>query len=96
MTRHVLTQIAHGRKVSDDALAFSDLTRAFIIKYVRCDATEQDIKNELAETCNSVHSSCSRACPVFDYADGKVPDTEGNGCDCFKNGAKMYDFLREG
>ena len=62
--------------------------------------TDEDIKSELLEICNRVHSSCDSECPVYRLNGNKVPDTANDfkvnrGCDCFKNGSAMLDFIRK-
>jgi len=61
--------------------------------------TDNDIANELYEICDRVHSSCGPDCPVFMLNDYSVPDTVhdfnvNRGCDCFKDGKKMLEFIR--
>ena len=46
----------------------------------------------LYEVCEREHSSCTSECPVYDLNRGPVnPDS---GCDCFKNGKAMLEFIR--
>jgi hypothetical protein len=57
------------------------------------------IYDELYEICDSVHSSCDDSCPVYRLNGSAVPDTakdfEANrGCDCFKNGKAMAEFIK--
>lgn len=62
--------------------------------------TEQEIASELYEICEREHSSCNDACPVFRLNGHKVlnnspkPFHENRGCDCFKNGTAMLNFIR--
>lgn len=61
--------------------------------------TKDDIYDALNEICESVHSSCDTSCPVNRLNGGEAPDTAGDfninrGCDCFKNGEKMYKFIK--
>ena len=49
----------------------------------------------LYEICDSIHSSCDSECPVY-----AIRENIGNGfeicnCLCFKNGKKMYDFIKK-
>lgn len=59
---------------------------------------EDDLADALLEICKREHSSCNSECPVFDKNNGPLhperPLKENRGCDCFKNGYKMLDFLR--
>lgn len=62
--------------------------------------TKQDIYDELYEMCDREHSHCSSGnCLVRELNNGEAPDTADDfevnrGCDCFKNGANMYDFIK--
>jgi hypothetical protein len=61
--------------------------------------TDEDLANELYEICDKVHSSCDNSCPVYEL-NGGVPDTAkdfkiNRGCDTFKNGFKMLEFIRQ-
>lgn len=61
--------------------------------------TDDQIKDELYEICDSVHSSCDSGCPVYRLNGNAVPDTANDfnvnrGCDCFKNGTSMLEFIR--
>lgn len=60
------------------------------------DLSEDAVKNELAEICERVHASCDNDCPVYDV-NGCVPDENKtrSGCDCFKNGKAMLEFLQK-
>lgn len=59
---------------------------------------DRDIEEELYDICNDVHASCDCECPVYEINEGPVnpdkPFEENRGCDCFKNGRKMLNFLR--
>ena len=62
--------------------------------------SKEDIYNELYEICEDVHSGCYSKCPVFRLNDSKAPGSdkpfdENRGCDCFKNGKAMYEFIKE-
>lgn len=62
--------------------------------------TDELIKEELYCICDSVHASCNNDCPVFKLNGNEVPDTAKNfdinrGCDCFKDGAAMLEFIRK-
>lgn len=66
-----------------------------IMKLVRKEKIEdKDISNALYEICDSVHSSCSSECPVFEK-NGSVPwNKDLTNCIFYKNGNKMLKFLR--
>ncbi len=55
------------------------------------------IKNELYEICDSVHASCDDNCPIYRLNGDKIPNRKRarGGCDCFKNGQAMLDFILE-
>lgn len=55
---------------------------------------DQDIKQALYEICDETHASCNDMCPVYEKNHGPVNPTAKYGCDCFKNGKKMLEFLR--
>ena len=62
--------------------------------------TDEDLHQELYEVCDRVHSSCDSECPVYMLNGGEAPDTAkdfrvNRGCDCFKNGKSMLEFIRE-
>lgn len=61
--------------------------------------SDEDIENELYEICDRVHSSCDDSCPVFRLNGDKPPNVLEDGleygCDCFKNGKKMLEFIRK-
>ena len=61
--------------------------------------TDSDIEDGLYQICDNVHSSCDSSCPVYELNGNEVPDTAkdfkvNRGCDCFKNGAAMLEFIR--
>lgn len=63
---------------------------------------DQDIIDELTEICEKVHSSCNDGCPVHKINSGPVKQITSlvktreivEGCDCFKNGKAMFNFLK--
>ena len=62
--------------------------------------TDADLESELYEICDRVHSGCDSECPVYAVNGNKVPDTAkdfkvNRGCDCFKSGKNMLDFIRK-
>lgn len=68
-----------------------------LIKHERI--TDRDLEDELYEICERTHSTCDYECPVYEINDGRVPDTAhdfkiNRGCDCFKSGASMLEFIR--
>ena len=62
------------------------------------EVTEKDVEYALYELCEDNHSSCNPCCPVYDLNNGMVspdkPFEESRGCDCFGNGKKMAEFIR--
>ena len=59
--------------------------------------TNDDITIELYEMCDRVHASCDSECLVYHLNGNKIPHSGngGYGCDCFKNGAAMLDFIEK-
>lgn len=62
--------------------------------------SKEEIYNELYEVCDRVHASCDDECPVYFLNGHDVPDTvnnfeENRGCDTFKSGKKMYEFIQK-
>lgn len=59
--------------------------------------TEKDLEFALYEICENTHASCDENCPVYRANEYEVPNNEKSdcGCDCFKNGSKMLQFLKE-
>ena len=62
--------------------------------------TDKDIEIELYEICDREHASCNSNCPVYKRNGNKIPDTAhdfkvNRGCDCFKSGSKMVEFLKQ-
>lgn len=63
------------------------------------EVTEEQIKYALYEICDREHSSCNCNCPVYALNGNKVPDScndfdVNRGCDCFKSGNAMLNFIR--
>lgn len=61
--------------------------------------SENMIHDELYEICENVHSFCDDSCPVYRLNGSRVPDTAkdfnvNRGCDCFRNGKKMAEFIK--
>ena len=61
--------------------------------------TDKDLEEELYEICEREHSSCGYDCPVYELNGGSVLDTQNDykvnrGCDCFKSGKLMLEFIR--
>lgn len=56
--------------------------------------TKEQIKDELYNICDEVHSSCNEKCPVYDINEGIPWDKPLNNCICFKNAKKMYNFIQ--
>lgn len=62
--------------------------------------TQKDIEYGLYEMCDRVHAHCDYECLVFRLNGNRVPDTANDfninrGCDCFKNGNAMFNFIKE-
>jgi len=62
--------------------------------------SKSEIANELYEICDREHSGCSDACPVYRLNGSKAPGEdkpfeENRGCDTFKNGTAMYNFIKK-
>lgn len=62
--------------------------------------SKKEIQNELYEICDRVHSSCTEECPVYRLNGGAAPGQNkpfeiNRGCDTFKNGKAMYDFIKK-
>ncbi len=58
------------------------------------------LKDMLYDICDEEHSSCNSRCPVYALNGNKVPDTAhdfnvNRGCDCFKSGTDMLEFIRK-
>ncbi len=57
------------------------------------------IIEHLSNICEDTHASCNSKCPVYALNDFKIPDSAhdfnvNRGCDCFKSGTKMLNFIR--
>lgn len=63
--------------------------------------SDANIAEDLSEICWRVHAHCDEECPVFKRNGGKVlnpnnlPYEKNRGCDAFKSGLKMLEFLRK-
>lgn len=72
-----------------------------IVKLVKGESVnDADLTDHLYEICDREHSGCNNNCPVYELNGGKVPDSANDfevnrGCDCFKNGSAMLDFIRK-
>lgn len=57
---------------------------------------DKDIENALEEMCENAHSSCDSSCIVYELNGCRIPNRKDSryGCDCFKNGMVMLDFIR--
>ena len=85
----ILTLILRGGKMC---------TTHFTIKLVKGTFNKHDVENELLEVCHAVHADCDDSCPVFLLNGSECPDTKtlsGLGCDCFKDGKAMFEFIEE-
>lgn len=61
--------------------------------------SDSDIASELFTICDRVHSTCDVECPVYRLNGNSAvgadkPFEQNRGCDCFKNGRAMLDFIR--
>lgn len=57
--------------------------------------TNEEIAYELYEVCDREHAHCNDACPVYAMNGNKVlNDIDKDGCDCFKNGTAMLNFIK--
>jgi hypothetical protein len=56
--------------------------------------TEQELYNELYEMCDREHSGCNENCLVYEINGYKIPLITDE-CMCFKNGRKMFNFIKE-
>jgi len=61
--------------------------------------SDDDIASGLYDICDNTHSSCDGGCPVYRLNGYAVPDTANDfnvnrGCDCFKDGQAMLEFIR--
>lgn len=59
---------------------------------------DNDIKAELYYMCDRVHAYCDEECIVNRINGGPVNPDRGfeinRGCDCFKSGSAMLNFIR--
>jgi hypothetical protein len=96
----LIIKLAKGEKVTDKDIEYSDLTPKSVMEYARTGAiSEENLSTELYEICDSEHSSCNSSCPVYKLNGNTVPSTkpfdENRGCDCFKHGSEMLNFIRK-
>jgi len=61
--------------------------------------TQEQIEDALYDMCDREHSSCNSCCYVYALNGGKPPGNDKpfkilRGCDCFKNGKAMLEFIR--
>jgi len=62
--------------------------------------SRKEIEQELYYICKREHAFCTEDCPVCRLNDGNAPGSdkpfdENRGCNCFKNGKAMYEFIVE-
>lgn len=62
-------------------------------KKITVEITPNDVKNELYDICDTVHSSCDSGCPVYNIAKEDGEDFQSSGCPYFKNGTRMMNRL---
>jgi len=55
----------------------------------------EDIYDALYEICDDVHSGCDSECPIYAIMQQLPGFQEIDDCGCFKNGKKMYDFIKK-
>lgn len=60
---------------------------------------DQDLAQVLYDICDDEHASCNDDCPVYELnghspVGAHKPFHENRGCDCFKNGHAMLQFVR--
>lgn len=71
--------------------------QSFLKNYIKGKPiTDTEIEDYLYDICDEVHSSCHSGCPVY-AAHNCVPNTSHSryGCDVFKSGKGMLEFLRK-
>jgi hypothetical protein len=61
---------------------------------------EETIEDKLYYICDETHAQCNNNCPVYRVNGSEVPDTAkdfevNRGCDCFKDGKAMFNFIAE-
>jgi hypothetical protein len=59
--------------------------------------TDTDVEEALTQICEDEHASCNDRCPVFKKCGGcaQNDESETNGCECYKDGARMLQILRK-
>jgi hypothetical protein len=62
--------------------------------------TDRDLADALYVICDDTHASCDSNCPVYEANGNEAPGSdkpfdENRGCDTFKNGMAMLEFLRK-
>lgn len=101
---NMLIKLALGQSLTEQELSQELLTLNspdLVLKLARGQTlTDQDLSSELYEVCDSVHASCNDDCPVYKLNGSQVPDSANDfkinrGCDCFKSGSKMLQFIRD-
>jgi len=95
----ILIKLAKGEKIIDKDVEYSSLSPKAVVEYARTGTvTDSTLSEELYEVCDRVHSSCDSECPVYrlngNSAPSTVPFEENRGCDCFKHGSAMLNFIR--
>ncbi len=61
--------------------------------------SDSDLDTILFEICDTHHALNCNKCIIYKINDNKSPGSEkpfreNRGCDCFKNGQKMLEFIR--
>lgn len=58
--------------------------------------SELDLEDMLYEMCDREHASCNSDCLVYKLNGYEIPNLlkSNCGCDCFKNGCAMLNFIK--
>ena len=90
INQHIMAEIFEDTKVDlEITVSLADIGK-------KIEITEDLIKEGLYEICESVHSQCSDECPVYRMNGSSVPHETDTpfGCDCFKSGTDMLNFIK--
>ena len=97
MNTDLIVKIVQGGKASESEVA-QELTPLQIALARGEQPPQKAMEDELYEICDRVHASCDSECPVYALNNGPLnahkPFAENRGCDCFKNGASMFRFIK--
>ena len=64
-----------------------------LIKFPEQPVSYAAVCEALYQICDNVHSECHDGCPV--YACQTEAEQHSDDCSCFKNGAAMYEYIKE-